>query len=141
MQDIRQELKERIRQNLEEEEKLQQQLAHRQAVGKGLVLALESENAFWERLVLSAPLFQNAEAAATKNGSGTLPALLLNLLRNGEVWTVDQFKTELDKRGYPFGDKAPGRVINFALVGMLNHGAVKKLGDKRWEIREKRATG
>lgn len=135
MQDIRQEIKERIRQVREQCEKVQKQLAELEATDKNLQAVLASENALWERL--APPLFRGAEAEGSSSGSGKLGGVLLDLLRNEQVWSVHQFKTELDNRGYPFGDKAAGRVIHFALVGLLKKNAVKKLGHGSWELKQK----
>jgi hypothetical protein len=60
----------------------------------------------------------------------------MEFMRDGAAWSMEDFKAELQKRAYPFGDKAPGRVINFSLVGLVNHDKVLKLKDGRWRLVE-----
>ncbi len=136
MQDIRQELTERLRQLREQREGVQQQLDELESLEQGLLKVLNSENAIWDKL--APPLFR--DTSAPKNGSGNLGGAILELLRDGQSRTMDQLKSELRERGYMFGDKAPGRVINFCLVGLQNRGAARKLEDGSWEIQQKAVT-
>ena len=137
MQDIRPELRERIKQVQDKREALQRELAELETIEQGLQTVLNSENELWKRLAPAPSLFQQSSGNGDEPGidSSTLPALLLEYLRDGKEWSLEDFKIELHSRDYPFGEKAPGRAINFALVGLLNHKEVVKLNDGRWRIK------
>jgi hypothetical protein len=142
MLDIRSELKERLKQNQERREQLRQELADLDATDEGLRRVLDSETAIWNKLsppqlVLTRSDF-HASSGGNGNGAGagTLPEILREILSNGQPQTTEELKAELHRRGYPFGDKAPGRVVNFALVGMQNHDVARKLEDGRWKLIE-----
>ena len=138
MQDIRQELRERIKQTQDRRDQLRQELEQLDATEQSLQAVLNAENDLWKRLTPIPSLFQQANTPdeQSSKGSSTLPGLLTEFMRNGAAWSVDDFKAELQKRAYPFGDKAPGRVINFALVGLVNHDKALKLDDGRWRLSE-----
>jgi hypothetical protein len=91
---------------------------------------LEAENTIWEKV--NPPLFVGSD-----NGQqGTaLSQMLLDVLRskNG-IASLDELKEVATQRGVPFGDKHPGRVIHFALLGMGQHKLVRRLADGRWEL-------
>jgi hypothetical protein len=138
MQDIRQELRERIKQTQDRGDLLRQELEQLDATEKSLQAVLSSETEIWKRLTTTPPFPQFATTdEQSDNGSSTLPGLLVEFMRNGAAWSMDEFKAELQRRAYPFGEKAPGRVINFALVGLQNHKKAKKLEDGRWEVPRK----
>ncbi|MGO8718830.1 MAG: hypothetical protein ACLQMO_06380 [Acidobacteriaceae bacterium] len=136
MQDIRQELRERIKQTQDRREQLHHELEQLDTTEQSLQGVLNSENELWKRLTPTSSLFQHVPVAdeQSNNGGNTLPGLLTEFMRNGKAWSMDDFKAELQKRGYPFGEKAPGRVINFALVGLLNRKLVLHCEDGRWRL-------
>jgi len=40
------------------------------------------------------------------------------------------------ERGVPFGEKQPGRVIHFAMLGMAQHNLVAREENGRWKLVE-----
>lgn len=137
MKDIRPELRERIQQIQSKRDIARRQLDELDAIEQSLQTVLNSENELWKSLAPDTPLFQYPQNTDEKvnESNGTLPGLLLEFMRDGNSWSIEDFKAELQKRGYPFGEKAPGRVINFALVGLLRPGTVRKQEDGRWQLK------
>lgn len=138
MQDIRKELGERLNQVREQRESLQKSIEQLNLRERQLQAVLDSEMELWNRLAPTPSLFQSSPATPhqVNDGNGTLPGLLVEFMRNGSTWALDDFKEELSKRGYPFGEKSPGRMINFALVGLVNRGLALKTPEGRWRIAE-----
>lgn len=138
MLDIRPELRERLKRNQDRREKLRQELAELDANDEGLRTVLESETAIWNKLsppqlVLPQPDMPVIGNDGGSNGVGSLPELLQELL-TGRPQTMEELKIELNRREYPFGEKSPGRVVNFALVNLQNHGVARKREDDNWEL-------
>ena len=50
--------------------------------------------------------------------------------------SIADFKSMAAKANFDFGQKAPGRVIHWALVGMAQGGIVEKGGDDMWRLKE-----
>jgi hypothetical protein len=138
MQDIRPELRERLKHIQDRRETVQRELTELDAIERGLQTVLNSEDETWKKLAPTPPLFQQASGNDGEEQSNgvNLHDLLLEFLRDGQQWSTEVLKQELLKRGYPFGGKAPGRVINFALVGLENRGSVTNLKDGRWQIKK-----
>jgi len=72
----------------------------------------------------------------TENGGGTqLSRFLFALLKNSKNGlTVDEIKASAHASKFDFGNKAPGRVIHWGLVGMGD--AVEKMPDGKWRLKE-----
>jgi hypothetical protein len=136
MLDIRPELRERLKRTQDRREKLRQELAELDTNDEGLRTVLESETAIWNKLSPPQLILPQPDIPANgNNGAGTLPELLQELLAN-RAQTMEELKTELTRREYPFGEKSPGRVVNFALVNLQNHGVARKREDDSWELVE-----
>jgi hypothetical protein len=91
---------------------------------------IEEEDAMWEKI--SPPLFER-----TEQQSSVLSRVLLETLksRGGVAW-LGELKESAMERGVPFGDKQPGRVIHFAMLGMAQHKLVERKEDGRWMLVE-----
>jgi hypothetical protein len=48
--------------------------------------------------------------------------------------TLDELKAAALRKGLTFGEKNPGRVLHFALVGMKQGGIVDRDSDGRWRL-------
>lgn len=51
---------------------------------------------------------------------------------DGTSWTIDALKRAAKERGLSFGEKNPGRVLHFALVGMSRNGLVEMTAKGTW---------
>ncbi len=91
---------------------------------------IEEEDAMWEKI--SPPLFERSEA----QGSVLSQVLLDTLKSKGGVAWLGELKESAVERGVPFGDKQPGRVIHFAMLGMAQHNLVARESDGRWRLVE-----
>jgi len=49
---------------------------------------------------------------------------------------LDELKAAAVKAEIDFGERSPGRVLHYALVGMAQNGSVEK-HDEKWRIKEK----
>jgi hypothetical protein len=134
MEDVRPYLRERLKQLEEHQDRIRQELATVEMTVSGLRAVIKAEDELWRQLSPTPDLFH--QEAQHNNSTGTLPPLLTEFLRERPL-TLDQLKQKLDERGYSFGDKSPGRVVNFALVGLLKRNSVNKLDDGRWELKDK----
>ncbi|MFY9672869.1 MAG: hypothetical protein WAK13_00365 [Terriglobales bacterium] len=99
---------------------------------KTLDSLIEEEDAIWEKL---APrLFEGTDE---QQGS-VLSQVLLDTLKSKSDLSasLDELKESAVQRGVPFGEKKPGRVIHFAMLGMEQHDLVAKTPDGRWQLVE-----
>jgi len=87
------------------------------------------------------------EFIASGNGNGThvdeggtpLKRFILTVLRHSkQPLTVGDLKVAAAQGGYDFGEKSPGRVLHWALVGMAQGGIVEKKEDNKWHLKEDR---
>lgn len=132
MRDIRQDLRERrdfVRAKRIEHAAAAERLL---AQEKTLDSLIEEEDAIWEKL---APrLFEGTDE---QQGS-VLSQVLLDTLKSKSDLSasLDELKESAVQRGVPFGEKKPGRVIHFAMLGMEQHDLVAKTPDGRWQLVE-----
>jgi hypothetical protein len=122
MVDIRPALRERLKTIASERARLDQMEA-------GIKALLQLEN----------------EGEASTNGNsgehaetGTTPLahfILDTLKHTTRAMTVNDLKTAAHKAGIDFGEKSPGRVLHWALVGKSRSGVVEKVGG-RWRLKE-----
>jgi hypothetical protein len=91
---------------------------------------IEDEDAMWEKF--NPPLFEKSEPQGT-----VLSKVLLETLKSkgGAAW-LDELKVSAVERGVPFGEKQPGRVIHFAMLGMAQHNLVAREENGRWKLVE-----
>jgi hypothetical protein len=72
----------------------------------------------------------------TDSGGTELARFVLQTLRQAnKPLTVEDFKEAADAAKIDFGEKSPGRVLHWALVGMAQGGSVEKVNDK-WRIKK-----
>lgn len=131
MRDIRQDLRER-RDSVRTKKAAMLAAAERLAVQEQtLDKLIEEEDAMWEKI--SPPLFERTEP----QGSVLSTVLLETLKSKGGVAWLGELKESAVERGVPFGDKQPGRVIHFAMLGMAQHHLVAREADGRWKLVER----
>ncbi len=130
MRDIRQDLRER-RDSVRTKRAAMLAAADRLAVQEQtLDRLIEEEDAMWEQV--NPPLFEKTEA----QGSVLSQVLLETLKSKGGMAWLGELKESAVERGVPFGDKQPGRVIHFAMLGMAQHNLVSRENDGRWKLVE-----
>jgi hypothetical protein len=130
MRDIRQDLRER-RESVKAKKLAMMAGVERLAIQEQtLDKLIEEEDAMWEKI--SPPLFERSEP----QGSVLSKVLLETLKSKGGIAWLGELKESAVERGVPFGDKQPGRVIHFAMLGMAQHKLVAREGDGRWRLVE-----
>ena len=74
----------------------------------------------------------------TSDNSGSTPLsrfIFETLQRSTKGLTIEDFKEAAKTSSLNFGEKSPGRVIHWALVGMAQGGFVEKQNDL-WQLKE-----
>ena len=128
MRDIRSDLQERLDAVEKDRAAMQQRMTELEQAEAGLRVLLQRES-------------QNTALYASDNGGadigGTeLARLILQTLHQAKKPLIlEDFKKAAEAVGFDFGDKSPGRVLHWALVGMATGNSVEKVGDK-WQIKE-----
>ena len=135
MRDIRPDLQERLVAIDKDRAALQAKLTELDHMETGIKALMRREGS----------LFVAAATAATPNGIGShseadagtgLAPFLLQYLRQARKPTpLGDIRDKAIEAGLEFGDKKPGRVIHWALVGMAQHGSVEKIGEN-WQIKD-----
>lgn len=128
MRDIRADLQERLNAIAEERGDLEKRLQELAGIESGITALLQRES---------------RNFAAQSNGDGgpyidagstELARLILQTLRKHNApLSLEGLKEAADAAGFDFGEKSPGRVLHWALVGMAQGGSVEKVSDK-WRI-------
>jgi hypothetical protein len=132
MRDIRQDLRERRDSVRAKKVTLLATVDRLTAQEQTLDKLIEEEDAMWERV--NPPLFQGTE---DKPQGTPLSQVLLDTLRaKGGVAWLGELKESAVERGVPFGEKHPGRVIHFAMLGMAQHNLVAREENGRWKLIE-----
>lgn len=72
------------------------------------------------------------------NGSTPLSGFLRSVLADGKPRTAQELGALASAKGLVEGDKSPGRVAHFALVGLSQHDYVKRNNEGTW-VAKKRA--
>jgi hypothetical protein len=130
MRDIRSDLQERLDAVAKDRFALQAQLTELDHIETGIKALMQREGMLFV-------------AASNGNGSHSeaeirtpLSQFVLQTLREAQQpMPLDKVRDEAIKAGLDFGDKSPGRVVHWALVGMAQHGSVEKL-KSGWRIKE-----
>jgi hypothetical protein len=130
MRDIRQDLRERLDSTRAKRVAMQAELERLIAQERTLDKLIEEESAIWERI--SPPLFEGTEP----QGSVLSQVLLETLKSKGGAAWLGELKESAVQRGVPFGEKQPGRVIHFAMLGMAQHKLVAREQSGRWRLVE-----
>ncbi|SRR5216684_7545752 len=130
MRDIRQDLRERLNEIMTQEQKLREQLVALQEQNEHLTAMLEKEQLRWPQ---NGP--EPKPDAGSQQNPGELSDIIRELLRSGEPWNNWQLTQAALKRGYKFGERQPGRVLHFTLLGMFKGGEVVSLGLGKWKLK------
>jgi hypothetical protein len=125
MNDIRQDLRERIDVYDSEIAELNDAIKTLESEAKHARELLAIEERRWARV--TGPLFEKSEPEP----QGQLSGVVLDVLSKQDSMELSHIKEAVVGRGYPFGEKDPGRSLHFALVGLSKQGLVQKV-DGRW---------
>jgi hypothetical protein len=130
MRDIRSDLIERRDSTRTKRQKLEEAIERLKDEEAMYEKLLAAENAMFEKL--TSPLFSEGEQP-----SSVLSQVLLEALRSkgGAAW-LEELKESAVERGVAFGEKKPGRVIHFAMLGMEQHNLVAREDTGRWKLVE-----
>jgi hypothetical protein len=127
MRDIRKDLIERLGNIDREEADLQSRLKSLATMREGIKALIQADA---ERFAPQ-PLFATEDEATIRPA---LTATVINALRMKPEASLDEIREIVERTGYDFGDRKPGRSVHFALVGLKNSGIVENLGNSRWRI-------
>ncbi|MGA9797912.1 MAG: hypothetical protein WBQ68_02800 [Terriglobales bacterium] len=130
MRDIRSDLRERRDSVRAKKAAMQAAVERMSAQEQILDKLIEEEDAMWEKI--SPPLFEKSES----QGSALSQVLLETLKSKGGFAWLAELKESAVQRGVPFGEKQPGRVIHFAMLGMAQHNLVSRENNGRWRLVE-----
>lgn len=123
MRDIRPDLRERLAMIASERARLDKMEA-------GIKALLQQED---QQHQVFLP-FNGAESdAAIADESGTPLTRAIRTALTKRSLSVEELKAAVKSVGYDFGERSPGRVLHWGLVGMGT--AVEKVGDK-WRLKE-----
>ena len=138
MRDIRSDLQERL-DNVEKElHGIEGKYKSLQTMRENLRAMLAAESAQWAQLGAQKPLFSSANGngshAESENNNSTLSNILRDALADQKKKHLKELSKAAVDRGYPFGQKKPGRVVHFALLGMRSGQLVDQLGEGWWRL-------
>lgn len=134
MRDIRPDLQERltaVEKALKDiAEKYKLYTAEREAMRS----ALAAENQRWSGV--SSQSDQPGNGNAPDEATGTALSLILKeQLSDHKRHHLSDLSAAATSRGYPFGEKKPGRVVHFALLAMREAHGVEQVGDGFWRLK------
>ena len=139
MRDISGDLGERLGEVEAERGRLQRQLEALVEREKILRSMLESEASRWGQQRLS-PLIPMANGHS--GVGGPYGKFVIEALSPGAPQGLTYLKKLATDMGVDFGDKSPGRVLHYALVGLKERGLVRRTDTDEWElIHEKDSEG
>ena len=130
--DIRSDLQMRLNELEAERKNLEKRLSDMTEISSSLCLLLEHENRRWAQLSLLPEEKKTLQPAQTE-----LSQAILKLLADNQDWQLSRLADTLSQMGFNFGEKKPGRVLHFALIGMSQHKLVEKVGNGVWRIGSK----
>ncbi len=129
MRDIREDLRHRLTKIAVQRGELRSRLAWLDEVEAHIKALVEYERA---QVEFDQPaLFTDDSLEAEQSAIGKFVREALSDLRPR---TLDELKATAQERGMAFGDKNPGRVLHFALVGMKQNGIVDRDTEGRWRL-------
>jgi hypothetical protein len=129
MRDIRQDLRERRDSVRAKREAMESEIVSLKSQEQAYDRLIGEEDALWAKV--SPTLFIDENVAA---GSILSQVLLDTLKSKSGGASLEELKASAVQRGIPFGDKQPGRVIHFAMLGMAQHKLVERKGDGNWML-------
>ena len=124
---------------------LQTVMAERERLNKRLAVLQSIESAISSYLELSSVDYASVQLPLTvvpvtkppTVGRTPISRLIISELGSGKPRTLKELCNAAINVGIEFGDKKPGRVLHWALIGMSQGGYVKKAKPKTWQITEK----
>ena len=138
MRDIRSDLKERLKYVDTELQAVESKAQSLHALRQTLQTMLAAETDQWNGVAGNqTPLAKgngNAIHAKAEPRGTTLSAILRDELADHKQLHLKELAKAAVDRGYPFGDKSPGRVVHFALVGMQTGKLVEQVGKGVWRL-------
>lgn len=134
MRDIRKDLEERLNSIVQERSALQTKIEQLTQAEQGVKALLRQED---ERFAqLSPPLFPQKESSNGASGETPVKEFILKTLRQKNRPLGKDELREFAKTALDFGEKAPGRVLHFGLVGLHTSGLIDLRKDGRWELKK-----
>lgn len=131
MRDIREDLRQRLQSIAIQRGQLQARLAWLDQAEANIKGLLE-----FEKMQVDADqqvLFEQEPPVGEEERSA-IARFLRDVLMDGRPRTLDELKQAAFTRGLAFGDKNPGRVLHFALLGMAQSGIVEMVGKGIWQL-------
>lgn len=136
MRDIRADLQERLTHVEKELRTIEAKFNNLQSLRETLRVMVAAEAEKWDGLGAQKGLFTNGNGATHEAESHATPlsAILQEVMSDRKKVHLKDIAEAVVKHGYPFGEKKPGRVLHFALLGMKSGGLVERLGEGYWKL-------
>ena len=134
MRSIQDDLQHRMTALEAERQKLLARLKEIDAIKGNLNQVLQAEKTVFSKRKNGKIRVSSKAASSPEAAPGTLTAILVDLLADKKAHLLRELTQGTVNRGYDFGDKAPGRVVHFALLNMSNHGRAERLEDGGWKM-------
>lgn len=141
--DLREELRRRhdwakaeLEKAIARQEQLQQEIARLNREVSALEDLLRFEEERWAPVQMGLPLARFLFAQVR-----LMDACLAVLRERGGEASNEEIAKALQEGGFPFGEKAPKRVVHFCLLGLRAAGKVVNLGEGRWQISDLTGNG
>jgi hypothetical protein len=140
MRDLRDELRQRLREIEIKRAALKEQLSYLDESESNLkqVLIYEEMRVRAEEHNLVLPFLSSPGDQPIEPGGSKLTLFLRDKLSNGQTWSLSDLKELAQSSGIDFAGKQPGRVLHFALLGMEQNGAVEMVEKGVWRMRNER---
>lgn len=133
MRDIREDLRQRLVKISAQRAEFQARLRWLDEMEEHIKAALEYERAHSELDVDQVSLFPEIAPEGERTATAKF---IRDALSDLQPKTLDELKAAAERRGLIFGNKNPGRVLHFALVGMKQGGIVDRDHEGRWWLKE-----
>jgi hypothetical protein len=111
----------------------------RTQVERRLATLKQREDTLRAWLAEEQPSQANLQIEGGHNGATPLSSLLRSVLSDGKPHTNPELAKIVSAKGLIEGDKSPGRVVHFALVGLQKHDYVKRDDEGAWVAKKPRA--
>lgn len=129
MRDIREDLRQRLTKIAAQRGELQSRLSWLNEMENHIKAALEYERFHSESDQTNLFVEEPAEGEHS-----VISQFIRETLSDLNGRTLDELKLAAQQRGLEFGEKNPGRVLHFALVGMKQGGIVHRDPEGRWRL-------
>jgi hypothetical protein len=134
MRDLREDLRQRLQSIAIEKGTLSERLAYLEQVERNTKSLLEYEVMRVKAETKDQPALFPEDPPITDNERTVLSQFLRDALMDGRPRSLEDLKRLAVERGVQFGEKNPGRVLHFALLGMAQSGAVEMVDKGVWRI-------